>query len=113
MPITRPLRIEQRSARVAGVDGGVGLDDVRDREAAGGVDLTPERRHDAGGHGALEAQGIADGHNGIAHLSLRGVAEGDGPQAVDRARVDLQHRQVGVRIDSLDLGIDRVAAFLE
>src|SRR5215203_187431 len=40
------VRVEQRTAGVAGVDRGVGLDRVPDRRAVGRVDLAPHRGHD-------------------------------------------------------------------
>ena len=45
MPITR-RGVDQRAAGVAGVDRGVGLDDVGDREAVGGADLALQRGDD-------------------------------------------------------------------
>ena len=40
--------VEQRAAGVAGVERGVGLDHVADREAVGRLDLALERADDAG-----------------------------------------------------------------
>ena len=57
MPTTSPLRVEQRAAGVARIDGGVGLDEVVVRAL---VDVPPERADDAGGHRVLEAEGVAD-----------------------------------------------------
>ena len=50
--------VEQRAARVAGVERRVGLDDVLDREAARRGDAPLQRRHDAGGERALEPNGL-------------------------------------------------------
>src|SRR3546814_7523954 len=50
--------VEHRPARVALVDGGVGLDEV---VVAAGIDVAGAGRDDAGGHRAAEAEGIADG----------------------------------------------------
>ena len=60
--------IDQRAAGVAGVDGGVGLDEVFDLldaqpAAAGGAD-------DALRHRLADAEGIADGEHDVADLNL-------------------------------------------
>ena len=57
--------VEQRAARVAGVDGGVGLHGAGDREAVGRLDLAVERGDDAGRDGAREAERAADGDRGL------------------------------------------------
>ena len=75
MPITRPVGVEQRAAGVAGVDRRVGLDDVVDREAAGGLDAALQRRDDAGGERAVEPERVADRHRRVADPDRRRVAE--------------------------------------
>src|SRR3954462_3092197 len=55
------VAVEQRAARVAGVDRGIGLDGARDGEPVRRVDLAPEGGDDAGGERALEAERVADG----------------------------------------------------
>src|SRR2546425_2507935 len=69
--------VEQRPARVAGVDGDVGLDEgdeVLLRQRA------PLGADDAGGGGGLEAEGRADRHHPFADLQLARVAEAHGGQ---------------------------------
>src|SRR5690606_30143086 len=54
---------DKRSAGIAGVDRGIGLDEVL---VALDVDAAPiQRANDAGGHGLPETEGIADGHHAI------------------------------------------------
>ena len=50
------VAVEQRAAGVAGVDRGVGLDRVGDREAVGRLDRAPERGDDAARDRALEPE---------------------------------------------------------
>src|SRR5204863_3643452 len=52
--------IEERTARVAVVDGGVGLDGVVDREVVRRCDIAVERAHDPGGDRVLETERAAD-----------------------------------------------------
>ena len=64
MPIRLPAGVDQRAAGVAGVDRGVGLDEVLE-----GVDAeagAAERRDDAAGHRLADAEGIADREHHVA-----------------------------------------------
>ena len=70
-PITRPVVVEQRAARVARVDRGVGLDHLVDLEAVGRLDVAAEAGHDALGRRAVEAERVADRDGGVAHLHAR------------------------------------------
>ena len=60
-----PLQVDQGAAAVAGVDGGVGLDEVvigaRADHPAFGAD-------DSGGHRLFQSEGTSDGHHPVAHL---------------------------------------------
>ena len=99
--------VDQRAARIAGVDGGVGLDEVLE-----GVDaqlVAPQRRDDAAGDGLADAEGVADGQHLVAHLQGVGVAQHDHGQLVE---LDLEHRQVGVGVGADHLAA-RVAAVVE
>ena len=59
-------QIHQRAAGIAGIDGGVGLDEVL---VAVGVDAgAAERADDARGHRVLQAERIADGDHIVADL---------------------------------------------
>src|SRR5947209_6626110 len=53
-------RIQQRAARIAGIDRGVGLDHVGDLTAAAGWQPALERADDAAGQRLIEPEGIAD-----------------------------------------------------
>ena len=87
------LEIEERSAGIALVDGGVGLDEIL---VLG--DATTQHAvlgaHDAHGHGLSESQRIADGQHVVAHAHLVRVADLHRPK-VGRRMVDLHHRYVG------------------
>ena len=65
-------RIDERPARVARADRGVGLDERFAAERAPG---TIDGGDDPGGDGTLEAERIADGDRELADLELIGVAE--------------------------------------
>ena len=67
---------DERPTRVAGVDGGIGLDEVAERHALG-LDGAVQCRDDAPRDRGLagEVQRVADGDDLVAHLQLRRVAE--------------------------------------
>ena len=90
-----PGGVEQRAARVAGVERGVGLDHVVDREAARRGQPPLQRRDDAGRQRALEPERVADRDRRVADLHRGGVAELERRQ-VEPLRVDAQQREVGV-----------------
>ena len=89
MPISSPFGVDERAAGVAGVDRGRGLDGVGDDRVArclavGASGLASlvltgrlSARHDAGGHGARQAERVADGHDRVADLEDVAVAEAD------------------------------------
>ena len=61
-----PAEIDQRAARIAGIDGGVGLDEEL---VVGDADLgARHRRDDAVGDGLADREGIADGEHHVADL---------------------------------------------
>ena len=60
------IHVEHRAAAVALIDRGVGLD-----EALAATGIAVERRDDAGGHRAADAEGIADGNHPVTHARLR------------------------------------------
>ena len=97
------LDVEERAAGVAGVDGGVGLDDVADGEAVGRLDAALQRRDDAGGERAVEPERVADRDRGIADLDVLGRAEGERLE-VYAVGVDFQQRQVARRVAADDPG---------
>ncbi len=82
MPMQVAVHIHQRAARVAGVDGGVGLDEVLK-----GVDAqlaAAQRADDAAGHRLAHAKGVANGQHLVAHGQGVGVAQRDHGQLVER-----------------------------
>ena len=93
--------VEQRTAGIAAVDGGVGLDVV---VIGAGVDVAVARRDDAGRHRAAEAERIADRHHPVADAHLVGIAELHRHQRL--RRLELQHREVGLLVDADQLGLD-------
>ena len=85
--------IHQRAARVARVDGRVGLDEVLE-----GVDAqlrAAQRRDDAHRHRLAHAERVADGQHHVPDRDVVAVCELDGRQVMP---IHLQNRQVGVRV---------------
>ena len=91
-------RVEKRAARVARVDGHVGLDEghgaVVGQRAALGAD-------DAGGHGVFKAKGRADGQHPLAGLEVAAVTQGDHWQVFG---LNLEHGHVGLGVGAQHLG---------
>ena len=87
------FEVEQRPARVAAIDGGVGLDVV---VVGARLDVAIARRHDAGRHGAAEAERIADGHHPFAEPQLFRIAEFHRLERL--LGLDPQQRDVGLLI---------------
>ena len=97
--------VEQRAARVAGVDRGVGLDHVGDREAVGRLDLAlraPDTMPVVTVR--LKPNGLPIATTGSPTCALEESPSGIGREVLDLRRVDLQHREVGGAVDALDLG---------
>ena len=90
------IRVDQRTARVARVDGSIGLDAV-DGAAAGGGDWTVDRRHISHCQGACQLQSarVADGDNLLTDLHLVRVSKFCRSQS---GSIDLQNRKVGLFI---------------
>jgi hypothetical protein len=93
------VHVEQRATRVAAVDRGVGLDVVVERAR---LDVAAARRHDAGRHGAAQAERIADRHDRLADLHLARVSELDGGQRL--VALDLEHGEIGLLVTAQQLG---------
>ncbi len=74
--------VDERAAGVAGIDGGIGLDEalelVGDAVGAGFIDLAVLGGDDAGRDGLVEAEGAADSEYPVANLGAVRVAELDG-----------------------------------
>jgi hypothetical protein len=106
-PDERTRHVEERTAAVAGVDRGVGLDEVVEVDRAAGAlvldgDVAVERRDDALGDRLGERpEGASDRDPGLARLQRRRVADRRGGQV---GGVDLDEGQVVVIGDLDDLG---------
>ena len=74
-------RIDQRAAGVAGVKGGVGLNDVIDEAAGVTAQRAAESADHSGGHGGLKAVRIADRYDELADAELLRIAERGGDEA--------------------------------
>ena len=90
------IGVDQRTARVARVDGSIGLDAV-DGAAAGGGDWTVDRRHISHCQGACQLQSarVADGDDLLTDLHLVRVSKFCRSQS---GGIDLQNRKVGLFI---------------
>ena len=93
--------VDERSAGVAGVDGGVGLEEGfvigdADARAAGGAD-------DAARDGLFEAEGRTDGEDPVSDFERVGVAEFGGGEEVG---LDSDDGDFGGRVGADDLGFE-------
>ena len=103
MPISLAVAGHQSAAGIAGIDGGVGLDE---KLIIIGRALTARQsRDDAHGDGLADAEGIADRQHQVAHLNLVAVAERHGGKLFALG-VDLQHRQIGSGVGHQHLGLE-------
>jgi hypothetical protein len=84
------------AARIAGIERGVGLDNVVDQPPGRGAQRTAECRDHAGGHRRFETERIADSNHQLSALEALGIAERGGRQR--HRLVDANERQVGVGI---------------
>ena len=102
----QPLRIEQRAAAVARVEGGVGLDHVVDQVPGDAAQGAAQRADDAGGDGGIETEGAADGHDQLADPQAGRFAElGVGEPGV----FGLDDGDVGPGVGPDDVAIDFAA----
>jgi len=101
------VEIDEGTAAVAGIDAGVGLDQVLVRLRLGHFHVAPQSADDARGHRVLVAERVADGNDRFAEHQV-----GRGPHRHDDQRgggVDLDHRQVARVVLGDDDGIIRGA----
>ena len=93
MPTSAPFQVDERAARVAGIDRCIGLDEVL---VAFRIDArASERADDARRDRVTETEGVADRDDEIADLSLVGI----GDRNLGEVRgLDLQHRDVGALV---------------
>ena len=95
------VEVEQRTAGIAAVDGGVGLDVT---VIGTGVDVAVARRDDARRDRAAEAERIADRDHPFAEPQLVGIAELHRDQRL--GRLEFQHRKIGLLVDADQLGLE-------
>jgi hypothetical protein len=69
-----------------------------------GVDVAAARRDDARGHGAAQAERIADRHHRLADAHLGGIAELDIRQGL--VALDLEQREIGLLVAAHQLGLE-------
>ena len=101
------LHIHQGAARIARVDGCVGL-----YEVFKGVDaqlVAPQCRHDATGNSLPHTKRVAYGQNNIANLKLLGAVHHHHGQFF---KTDFEHSQIGFRVGANHFGL-RTPAIVE
>ena len=95
--------VDQRAAGIAGIDGGIGLDEEL---VVGDADLgARQRRDDAVGDGLPDAEGIADRQHDVADQQLIGIGEIQRREFL-LAVLDPQHREIGAAVLEHDLGLE-------
>ena len=91
--------VHERAARIAGVDGGIGLNEALKLMADVGAVF---RADDSRGDGGVQAEGTTDGEDPVANLNAVGIAKlGDGKIVVG---FNFNDGQVGVFIEADDTG---------
>src|SRR5262249_26475366 len=88
-------QVEQRAARVARVDGRVGLDRLRDGELRQRRNVAAKPADNAFGQRAIEAERIANRHDGLTDGDVAHTAKCQRSN-IGRQRIDLYHRQIAV-----------------
>ncbi len=112
MPITRPWPSSSGPPELPGlIEASVWIT-LRIGKPLGAVDLALERRHDPRGHGAREAERVADRDGGVAHLDLRRVAERQRHE-LGVVGIDLQHGEVVGGVAARHLGVDELLVLAE
>ena len=92
--------VDERAAGIAGVDGGVGLNEALELVADVG---TIFRADDSGGDGGVQAEGAADGQDPVADLHAVGISEfGYGEFVVG---FNFYYGQVGVFVEADYAGV--------
>ncbi len=100
-------RVDQRTARVAGIDRRIRLDEifvVRDADVG-----AADRANDAHRDGRVQRERISDGEDILAHFELVGIAPRYRRQILG---ADLHHGNVGLRIGADDFA-DKLALVVE
>ncbi len=94
---------DQRTPRIARVDGGIRLnEEVEVRDADLGA---RQRRDDAAGHGLPDAERVADRQHQVAYFQIVGIAEIQEREGL-AAVVDAQDGEVGLLVGSHDRGLE-------
>ncbi len=97
--------VEEWAAGVARIDARIGLDEVL-VDAVIGLEGAGDGRYDAGGHGVAQAEGVADGDDGLAQEQLAGCTHIHGGQGrIGGGRVDPQNREVELRCGADQRGV--------
>ena len=117
MPISRPCGVEQRPARIAGIDRGVGLQAVGVfQQRAGGELVAMHAGNDAVGDGGLQVGGqqerIAHGEDPVAGADLVAVAHFGAGEIVAAEELDQGHVAGGIEPDQhgvVDLAVGHAA----
>src|SRR5260221_7239348 len=105
------LGIQQRPARIARIDSGIGLDDQRDAigsccaRLCSTAEGTPNRADNAVRHAAAEAERIADGDGAFTDTYFVGIPYRHRDE-FRLGRVELDNRQVAVNVDPHDLSLE-------
>ena len=99
------LQIHQRTTTISRVDGGVGLNGIRN-----GLNGTVESTDDPVGHGLGDAQRIANRQHFLPDPQLGGISQGCHGQPNPGRRCYLHHRQIIRWIGSHDLGCNCLSA---
>ena len=97
-------RVDQRAAGIAGVDCGIGLDEIL--ETIDAELIASERAHNSEGDGAAEAKRIADGENDVTDLNGFGRSERDRGQVV---ALRLDHGKIGFGIAAAHMRVHLAA----
>ena len=100
------VRIDQRPAGIAGIEGRVGLQHIIDQPAGLRAQTAPERAHHAGGDRVLESVRVADGDRELADAHAARRAEHHRGQ---RVAADADDGDVGVGILADEIGVARQA----
>ena len=95
-----PTRGDERTARVAGVQRGIGLDDVIDEAARARPKRAAERAHNARSYRRLKAVRVANGNDQLAHANGLRVPQ---RRRHNLWRIDSEHGKVGVRVPAYEV----------
>ena len=101
------VRVEQRSAGIAGIDRRIGLDEILKRPE---TDTAAQRADDPAADRLADAEGIADRQHHVANLELVAVAKRGGRKA---GGLDLEDREVGKRVSADHLGFVALVRFAD